>query len=65
MDIERKINYTEFKHFKIFTITVNSNYIVLQADNQANLYRKVQRSNDELQEQIENLQVQLHHTQSR
>lgn len=36
-----------------------------EADNQANLYRKVQRSNDELQEQIENLQVQLHHTQSR
>ncbi|XP_048765087.2 coiled-coil domain-containing protein 102A-like [Ostrea edulis] len=36
-----------------------------EADNQANLYRKVQRTNDELQEQIENLQVQLNHTQSR
>nr|XP_022337809.1 coiled-coil domain-containing protein 102A-like [Crassostrea virginica] len=36
-----------------------------EADNQANLYRRVQRTNDELQEQIENLQVQLNHTQSR
>ncbi|XP_062619474.1 coiled-coil domain-containing protein 102A-like [Saccostrea cucullata] len=36
-----------------------------EADNQANLYRKVQRTNDEMQEQIENLQVQLNHTQSR
>lgn len=53
----------KYLHSQLTAIRVR--YIVLQADNQANLYRKVQRSNDELQEQIENLQVQLHHTQSR
>lgn len=37
----------------------------MQADTQANNVRKVQRSNDELQEQVENLQVQLEHLQSR
>lgn len=36
-----------------------------EVDQQANNVRKVQRTNDELQEQVENLQVQLEHLQSR
>ncbi|XP_064610636.1 coiled-coil domain-containing protein 102A-like [Liolophura sinensis] len=36
-----------------------------EADSQANLVRKLQRSNDELQEQVDNLQLQVEHLQSR
>ncbi|XP_060074983.1 coiled-coil domain-containing protein 102A-like [Ylistrum balloti] len=36
-----------------------------EVDTQANMVRKLQRTNDELQEEMENLQVQLDHTQSR
>ena len=38
---------------------------VIQVDSQGNNVRKVQRSNDELQEQVENLTLQLEHLQSR
>ena len=37
----------------------------IQVDSQGNNVRKVQRSNDELQEQVENLTLQLEHLQSR
>ena len=46
------------RYFKVFLVST-------QVDTQANLVRKVQRSNDELQETVENLQVQLNHTESR
>ncbi|KAK3086168.1 hypothetical protein FSP39_014623 [Pinctada imbricata] len=36
-----------------------------EVDTQSNMVRKVQRTNDELQEMVENLQVQLNHTESR
>lgn len=36
-----------------------------EADAQGNNLRKQQRTNDELQEQVENLQVQLHHAENR
>ena len=37
----------------------------IQVDKESNNVRKVQRSNDELQEQVENLTLQLEHLQSR
>lgn len=36
-----------------------------QVDNQGNAARKAQRTNDELQAQVESLQVQVNHLQSR
>lgn len=38
---------------------------LLKADTATNSIRKLQRSNDELQEQIETLQMQLEHLQTR
>ena len=40
-------------------------WTVFQVDNQGNAARKAQRSNDELQAQVESLQVQVSHLQSR
>ena len=40
-------------------------YMYIQVDKESNNVRKVQRSNDELQEQVENLTLQLEHLQSR
>ena len=39
--------------------------LCIQVDTEGNMVRKLQRSNDELQEQVENLQVQVEHLQSR
>ncbi|KAL5022016.1 hypothetical protein ScPMuIL_001171 [Solemya velum] len=36
-----------------------------EADNQGNTVRRLERTNDELQEQVENLQVQVEHLESR
>ena len=46
-------------------LEVIDSMIVIQVDSQGNNVRKVQRSNDELQEQVENLTLQLEHLQSR
>ena len=39
--------------------------LYIKVDKEGNNVRKVQRSNDELQEQVENLTLQLEHLQSR
>lgn len=40
-------------------------YLFCQVDQQTNQARRLQRNNDELQQQVENLSVQVNHLQTR
>ena len=40
-------------------------FLCLQSDQQANQVRRLQRSNDELQQQVDSLSIQVQHLQTR
>lgn len=59
LDAEFSILLVKVKLMKLWV------FLYVQSDQQANQVRRLQRSNDELQQQVDSLSIQVQHLQTR